>query len=139
MMMANSKVRRLVAVSLGAIAGALGRYYISNGISETVPTDFPIGTLTVNLIGCFLIGIVAPLAATFNAMHPEVALMLLTGCLGSLTTFSSYELETVRLMQTGLSTDDILYWIGSPVLGLTLYKIADFLTQKALALSTVKK
>jgi len=65
-------------------------------------TQFPWGTLTVNLIGCFLIGLIFALADRVRLLTPDMRLLLITGFLGALTTFSSFSLETINAGRAGL-------------------------------------
>jgi len=80
-------------VGTGGAVGALLRYYVS----ERVDVDaFPLGTLTVNVLGSFALGLV-----TFAGAGNDLALFLGTGACGSFTTFSSFSFETFRLWETG--------------------------------------
>lgn len=117
-MFANAHLRAAIAVSLGAIAGALCRYYVSLGSSQVWGISFPWRTLGVNLSGCFLMGFITVLAAHRWALNPEIRLMLMTGFLGSYTTFSTYALDTALLIDRPGIGLDLIYWLGSPVLGL---------------------
>ena len=117
--MTFAQLRAPLAVSLGAVGGALGRYYLGGWITQiTGLATFPIGTMGVNLLGCFLMGTFISLSARQITMPSEIRLLVATGLLGSLTTFSSYELETVDLIDAEGWHQDVLYWIGSPLLGL---------------------
>ena len=80
-------------VGTGGAIGALLRQFISSRINEQ---DLPLGTVTVNIIGTFLLGFV-----TFLGMDHTSLLFLGTGVAGSFTTFSSFSVETVRLWETG--------------------------------------
>ncbi len=116
--MLPTPLRPAGAIALGAVAGALSRYYVEMGVSQIVTTTFPLGTLVVNLTGCGAMG----LAATFFfaphlQIHPEVRLLVLTGFMGSYTTFSSYELDSVRLGANQPLGVDVFYWAGSAILG----------------------
>jgi len=90
-------VETLAVASGGAIGAAL-RYYISVGIHSKLGVTFPYGTLFVNMLGCFILGI----TAAFCLRHPEmplpVKLFVITGLLGGLTTFSTFSLETFELL-----------------------------------------
>ncbi|NJM45154.1 MAG: fluoride efflux transporter CrcB [Alkalinema sp. RU_4_3] len=106
-------LRSPLAISLGAISGALVRYYLTLWFSQRF-IGFPWGTGVINLSGCFLIGIVTAIAP--GRWSPEVRLMVTTGFLGAYTTFSTYELETVMLMRNK-GMEALLYGLGSAVLG----------------------
>jgi CrcB protein len=86
------------------LAGALGtgtRHLISVWAGERFGFAFPYGTLIVNVVGCFLIGVVAQTTLNVSTISPALRLALMTGFLGGLTTYSSFALETVRLAQEG--------------------------------------
>ncbi len=105
-----------LAVALGGALGALGRYYLSTWV-QSLGTGFPWGTLTVNLLGCFLMGIVVGLLerGTFPA---EVQALATVGILGSFTTFSAFSLEALRLTQEGHWTRAAAYVAVSVLVGL---------------------
>lgn len=107
-----------LAVSLGAIAGALVRYYLTLWFSQRF-IGFPLGTMVINLSGCFLMGVAAAIASP--GWSPELRLMVTTGFLGAYTTFSTYGLETVMLLQTGNGA--MLYWLGSAALGVLFVRL----------------
>ena len=97
-------------VGLGGALGAVMRYLI--GLIPFNPDNgFPIKTFIINVVGAFVIGIVAALAAK-NAMNPKLVLFLKVGICGGFTTFSSFALETDRLLMKGQSFTAVLYEIG---------------------------
>lgn len=117
-MLQNPAFRTPMAIALGAILGALSRYFLSSWISHWGGSDLPLGTLLVNLTGCFGMGLLATLFSQRVLGHaPELQLMLTTGFLGSYTTFSSYELDLARLAYRRELLADGLYWGASTLLG----------------------
>jgi fluoride exporter len=110
-------LRAPIAISLGAIAGALSRYYLTEWCTRQWGAAWPYGTFTINLSGCFLMGLVATLAADSALISPELRLLLTTGFLGAYTTFSTYGLDTVSLAQSQRWGPALGYWAGSAVLG----------------------
>lgn len=88
-------------VITGGGLGALCRYTVSLAAARYFGARFPVGTLMVNLVGCFLIGGAFALADRTDILTPSARLFFMTGFLGALTTFSTYALETVRAFQTG--------------------------------------
>jgi CrcB protein len=88
----------IAAISVGASTGAVLRWMLSNKLNPVLP-GMPLGTLTANLAGGYLIGI----ALAYFANHPEIApewrLLITTGFLGGLTTFSAFSAEVVTLLQ----------------------------------------
>jgi CrcB protein len=109
----------VMAISLGAIAGALCRYYLGLGIGHLLGTALPYGTLVINITGCFVMGLLATLSlGQVISLHPDLRLLLLTGFLGSYTTFSSYELDSAKLLFQKDLQADLTYWTGSVLLGI---------------------
>jgi CrcB protein len=93
----------LLAIGLGSFLGGILRYLITLFIQNKILSTFPYGTLAVNIIGCFLIGIVYGLSEKGN-INVEWRLFLATGFLGGFTTFSSFSNDTVSLLR------DAQYW-----------------------------
>jgi CrcB protein len=90
----------VIAVSLGAALGALGRWGLAAGLNHVFPA-LPPGTLLANLIGGYLIGLAMALFAQLPQLPPEWRLFMVTGFLGGLTTFSTFSGEVVDAMQQG--------------------------------------
>ncbi len=91
-----------LAVGIGGFIGALLRFYISGAVIRYVGDDLAfLGTLTVNLIGCLVIGILAVVVLRTTHLNPHSQRVLITGLLGSLTTFSTFALDSVNLLQAG--------------------------------------
>ncbi|MEI6222693.1 MAG: fluoride efflux transporter CrcB [bacterium] len=86
-------------VGSGAAFGGIARYAISKLMAKNIPILFPFGTLTVNVVGSFIIGLVIFYLADRNSISPEVKLLLTTGFCGGFTTFSTFSLETITLLQ----------------------------------------
>jgi fluoride exporter len=97
----TSTVTRLVLVALGGALGSVLRYLVANAALVWMGPTFPWGTLAVNLVGSFLIGLVQSLAVESLAISEEARLFLATGVMGGLTTYSAFSYETVRLAETG--------------------------------------
>jgi len=87
----------LVAVGGGAAAGAWLRWWLGMALNPVFPT-LPLGTLAANLIGGYLMGLAMGLMGHFEALPPELRLLIATGFLGGLTTFSTFSAETVTLL-----------------------------------------
>ena len=100
-------MQRTLLLSLGAILGANARYWIGIWAGANLGTGFPYGTLIVNVVGCFLIGLFNALGETRLTISPELRIFFTVGFLGSYTTFSSFGFETIALLR-----------LGSPGLGL---------------------
>jgi CrcB protein len=102
----------VLLVALGGAIGAVARFLVAAGFARKFGTGWPWGTLFINLSGCFLI-------AVFSARitSPQWRYLLPIGFVGAYTTFSTYEFETMRLVQVGQTTGAITYVIASNVLG----------------------
>lgn len=90
------------AVALGGAAGALARWGVSSGVHRWLGRDFPWGTLTVNVLGSFAMGLLAVVLVERLAVAPAWRAGLLVGFLGAFTTFSTFAVETVGLSGEGL-------------------------------------
>ncbi|MGR3279209.1 fluoride efflux transporter CrcB [Acaryochloris marina NIES-2412] len=106
-----------IAISLGAIPGALSRYYLTIWLARWLGTGFPFGTLMINVSGALLMGFFATLAMNQMIASAVIQSLVLTGFLGSYTTFSTYALDTSILLQSGSQAKALIYWIGSIVTG----------------------
>lgn len=117
----------ILAVGFGGFFGAVSRFLISTYMQKLTGSFFPIGTLSVNIIGSFLIGF---LFLYFeNVISPNQKAMLITGFLGALTTFSTFSYETVLMLQNGLYYRaltniflNIFLSIGATIVGIILFK-----------------
>jgi fluoride exporter len=92
--------KSIIAVCVGASAGALLRWWLGAQLNNLLPS-IPPGTLAANLIGCYVIGLAIAFFATYPAITPEWRLLVVTGFCGSLTTFSTFSAELVTLLQQG--------------------------------------
>jgi CrcB protein len=126
-MLQDPMFRNPVAISLGAIAGALSRYYLTLGCTKAFGSSFPYGTFFINLSGCFGMGFFVTLTSErVMTIPPDVRLLVTTGFLGAYTTFSTYGLESVVLFRSALGSSFALrsfivaslYWAGSAILGI---------------------
>jgi fluoride exporter len=107
----------ILTVGLGSFIGGIGRYLISQFVQTKFTGAFPCGTFAVNVIGCFLIGIVFGISARGN-FNPTWQLFLTTGILGGFTTFSAFSMETVNLIRAGQAGTAMVYVTLSLVLGI---------------------
>lgn len=108
-----------LVVALGGGIGACLRYLIGL-IPLKEPFVFPVKTLVINLLGCFVIGLVASLAVKNSSLSSKLVLFIKTGLCGGFTTFSTFALETETLIKTGQSGLAILYVALSVVAGVGL-------------------
>ena len=119
----HPSLRNPIAVTPGATDGAPSSYYLSIWITQRLGTSFPYATLIVNLTGSFALGLLTSLVLErVFPISPEVRLLIATGFLGSYTTFSTYELDTISLVQESSFNKAIIYWFGSAAIGaISLY------------------
>jgi fluoride exporter len=99
----------VVAISIGAALGALLRWVFGLALNSVFPT-LPLGTLTSNLVGGYLIGVSVAFFAIHSELAPEWRLLIITGFLGGLTTFSTFSAEVTTLIQQGR-----LGWAGATI------------------------
>jgi CrcB protein len=90
----------LLAIGVGAVLGAWLRWALSYWLNPRLE-QLPLGTLSANLIGAYLIGIALAVFAAHPALSPTWRLVIITGFLGGLTTFSTFSAESVVLLQSG--------------------------------------
>lgn len=127
-------MRPVMAIALGAVAGALSRYYVGLTLTPMTTTSIPYGTLLANVTGCLLMGFLVTLSlGKMVNLHPDLRLLLLTGFLGSYTTFSSYELELAKLLIKRQITADLLYWGGSTFFGFLSLQMGSQLAERLLS------
>ncbi|WP_220754285.1 MULTISPECIES: fluoride efflux transporter CrcB [Shewanella] len=98
----------IMFVALGGSIGAVFRYVISILMLQLFGSSFPFGTLLVNILGSFLMGVVYAIGLETSHLSPEIKAMVGVGLLGALTTFSTFSNETLLLMQEGLFVKAIL-------------------------------
>jgi fluoride exporter len=106
----------VVAVLLVAIGGALGsvaRYLVSGWIADRLGVAFPYGTLVINLTASFVIGFFLAFAQDRAGLSPHWRLFIAVGFIGGYSTFSTYEYESIRLLQDGEMLLAAIYLVGS--------------------------
>ncbi|MGF1938905.1 MAG: fluoride efflux transporter CrcB [Nostoc sp. ChiQUE02] len=118
--MQNTFIRTVMAIALGAIPGALGRYFITELTKASFGKDFSYyGTFFINVTGCFIIALFYTLnEQKFKTLSPEIRLAIATGFCGAYTTFSTYGLETFTQIDKDNTTIALVYWLGSMIVGI---------------------
>ncbi|KXJ42900.1 MAG: camphor resistance protein CrcB [Cycloclasticus sp. Phe_18] len=94
-------MNQILAIAAGGSIGAVMRFFVSTGIYSWLGKDFPYGTLAVNVIGSLLMGLLYELFLQRLSVSPEVRALLLVGFLGAFTTFSTFSIETINLIEQG--------------------------------------
>ncbi|MHB1586859.1 MAG: fluoride efflux transporter CrcB [Acidiferrobacteraceae bacterium] len=107
-----------VAVAVGGVFGCWARYYLTGLIQEVFGRSFPYATLTINVLGAFLMGFLFIETLERIQMSPVVRTGILTGLLGGFTTFSTFAMETLLLADEGELGKAALYVLSSLILGL---------------------
>ncbi|HEY9169007.1 MAG TPA: fluoride efflux transporter CrcB [Lutibacter sp.] len=122
-------MRILLLVGTGSFIGGVLRYTLSQIIQTKFLSTFPFGTLGVNILGCFVIGLVFALSEKTN-MSPEMRMFLATGICGGFTTFSAFSNETFSLMRDGqllyasaYITSSVLFGLFATFIGYSLLKL----------------
>ncbi|BAY64750.1 CrcB protein [Calothrix brevissima NIES-22] len=115
-MLQNVTLLGLLAIALGAIPGAVSRYYLTEFCKRYLGTNFPYGTFIINFTGCVLMGFFFTLFQGIKGFPPEIDLFVRTGFLGAYTTFSTYGYDTLILWNNRQQKATILYWVGSATL-----------------------
>ncbi len=91
---------KVLSIGLGGFLGAVSRYWLS-GLAQKLSDRFPFGTLSVNLLGSFILGLLATLFLEKVIVSQELRLFVLVGLLGAFTTYSTFSLETLNLLRNG--------------------------------------
>jgi len=118
----------ILIVGMGGFFGAISRFVIASFVQTHSNTLFPVGTLSVNVLGSFIIGFLAMYFS--QVVQPEYKAFLMTGFLGALTTFSTFSLENINMIQDGNYTSAILNITLNIVLTLSATLLAMMLFKK---------
>lgn len=111
-------MKEIFAIALGGGIGAVARHFLSYRVAQLLGFGFPFGTLAVNILGAFLMGILVILFAERYALSQEVRAFLTVGLLGGFTTFSAFTMETVLLMERHDYAHAFFYVAASVILAL---------------------
>jgi len=121
-------VTNILLVGAGGFAGAILRYLVGNLAQQmSGSTTFPFGTLTVNVIGCFVIGVLAYLARTYNLFSIQAQHLILIGFLGAFTTYSTFGNDTVWMLREARPVPALLYVGAHIVVGFSAVWMGQFL------------
>jgi CrcB protein len=123
-------LRSLFLVGIGGAVGSIARYGLSLSINTKFSSSLPLGTLIVNIIGCFIIGILFGLAAKQQWTNNDILMLVGTGFCGGFTTFSTFALENISLFDKQQTSSAIVYTIVSLILGIGLCKLGFLLGDK---------
>lgn len=112
-------MQTIIAIALGGGLGALTRYAVSVGVDKVLGVNFPVGTLTANLLGCLIIGFCWSYFDRVNISH-EFRLFLFTGFLGGFTTFSTFARESVQFFKAEEPLQALSYIMVSNLFGMSM-------------------
>jgi fluoride exporter len=127
----DPELRIPIAIALGAIPGALSRFYLTRFCVQWFGTGFPYGTFMINLSGSLLMGFISTfMLSRATTLPPELRALVTVGFLGAYTTFSTYALETDTLLQSGHWGKTLFYWGGSALLGVMSLEIGSLLARR---------
>jgi len=122
-------MKYLLFIALGGATGAVSRYLLATWAHGLWEGKMPVGTLMVNMLGSFAIGIVYVLVVERQIIHPDWRGVLMVGFLGAFTTFSTFSLETISLMEAGHIVHALVYMLGSAILCVVMAGTAIQLTR----------
>ncbi len=94
-------IKILLMIGTGSFFGGVSRFLLSRYIQNTIVSTFPYGTFVVNIIGCFLIGLLYGISDRGNGMSDELRMLLTVGFCGGFTTFSTFSSENISLLKDG--------------------------------------
>jgi CrcB protein len=114
---------------MGGFIGASLRYISSLGIEKLCTTSFPSSTFLINFLGCLILGLLMNLGITDTESWPAKEFLSI-GILGGFTTFSTFGMESYRLMESGHLVIALFYMIGSVVAGIFGIWVSQFMTQQ---------
>ena len=114
-------------LAFGSVVGGFARYILAGAVHEKLGTEFPYGTLIVNLTGCLIIGFLNSLAEDKFLLGTNERVLLMTGFCGAYTTFYTLMLETSNLVKDGEIGRGLLNLSASVVVGFLLFRIGDLI------------
>ena len=119
-----------LAISVGGALGANTRYLVASWATTHWGTQFPVATLLINVSGSCVLGVYLTLATERFTGHPAVRLLVATGFLGAYTTFSTFSVEALRLIETGDAEAGMGYMVASVVLSIVAVAIGMIVAHK---------
>ena len=121
-------MKYLLFIALGGASGAVSRYLLSNWAHALWEGKWPVGTLLVNMLGSFAIGVVFVLIER-QFLHPDWRSVLMVGFLGAFTTFSTFSLESIALLESGHTAHALGYMAVSVIACVLMAGLSIYMTR----------
>ena len=125
-------MKYLLFIALGGASGAVVRHLLANWAHGLWEGPLPMGTLLVNMVGSFAIGVIFVVLVERQMIHADWRGVLMVGFLGAFTTFSTFSLETIGLFEAGHFVHAVAYMLGSAILCVLMAGLAIQLTRAVL-------
>jgi CrcB protein len=122
-------MKYVLFIALGGAGGAVSRHLLANWVYRALDGIFPFGTLLVNMLGSIAIGVLYVILVERPFFHPDWRGVLIVGFLGAFTTFSTFSIETISLLESGHTALAGAYMLGSAVVCVALSGLALHLTR----------
>ena len=122
-------MKHLLFIALGGAGGALARHWMSTMVHASTKTHFPWGTLSVNLLGSFCLGVLYVIIVERGIVHPDWRSITIVGFLGAFTTFSTFSLEAIALLENGQAGMALVYVLFSVTVCMTAVWLAMTVTR----------
>lgn len=111
----KNMIKQILCVGIGGAGGSILRFLVSELFSKNYTSSFPLATFSINIVGCFLIGL---FAGSLPIESTNLKLLLITGFCGGFTTFSTFSKETLQLISNEQISIAIIYILMSCVIGI---------------------
>lgn len=119
-----------LAVAIGGIFGCLARFGLTQLIQAVYGNEFPLATFCINVIGCFFMGFLFYEMLDKATVTPAIRAGVLTGVIGGFTTFSTFGMETINLVEGGQTRTAVLYLSSSIVFGLMAVMLGAYIARR---------
>jgi fluoride exporter len=116
-------MNKWIYLVIGGASGTVARFLVSGMMHKLLGHHFPHGTLAVNLIGCFVVGLLYVLSEKGAMLTPDASILLVVGFCGAFTTFSAWMLDTAKLVDAGHHIRAFVNIFGSVLLGFIVFQL----------------